>query len=197
MELLGNPAAEHPVGLDVARADARRRIGGGGRGTHGVPSGVECGAASSLRTVSVRRCAASGFPRKASAPASLRAAFGRQEAEDEDRGTPGRLVRLQAAAEREPVELRHQDLGDHDGGPEGTRELEGLEAVRGERDLEPGFREEIGLQVPHVRVAFDTEDYRPVHRNGLGQVRRPRLARPEGAWKRAPTEMPRRGGLEL
>ena len=67
----GESAAEHLVGLDVARADARRRIGGGGRGADGVPSGVECGAASSLRTVSVRRCAASGFLRKASAPASL------------------------------------------------------------------------------------------------------------------------------
>jgi len=39
-------------------------------------------------------------------------------------------VERAARAEREPVEFRHQDLGDHDGGPESARELEGRSHIR-------------------------------------------------------------------
>ena len=67
---------------------------------------------------------------------------------------------LDRPAQREPVELRDEDLGDDDVGRSARAHLERGEPVVGELDGEPGLVEEVGLELADVRIALDDEDDR-------------------------------------
>jgi hypothetical protein len=87
------------------------------------------------------------------------------------------VLPLEGPAHREPIGLRDEDLGDHDGGQQTASQVDRLETIVdrletivGELDREAGFLEEIALEVPDVRVALDHQDER-AHGSGLARHR--------------------------
>src|SRR5689334_21928962 len=109
------------------------------------------------------------------------AAAGRENAEDEDRDVAGLRIRLEPAAEGEPVEHGHQDLRDDDLGFVAPRLLQGSVAVRGESDRIAGLVQEVGFELANVRIPIHDED----DRFTLGQVgHRPRSSRRRDGYPR-------------
>ena len=87
------------------------------------------------------------------------------------------------AAEREPIELRHEDLGYDDVGLHLARHRERGLAISGKLHAETGLVQKKRLEIAHVRIALDHENdcaVLPVGRPGLSHYpRRERTRRDE------------------
>ena len=87
---------------------------------------------------------------------------------------PRLRVALEQAAEREPVELGDENLGDHHGRSQGARLFERRLAVARELDRIPGEAQEVRFEFPDLLVALDDEDEDPrrpqARSGGLGSL---------------------------
>ena len=108
-----------------------------------------------------QRVLGEGFQEEGIGPRLSGPAGGGQDAKDNHGDVARSGVRLEPAAERQPVLVGNEDLRDDD-----VREilpslLQGLIPVLREPDGVTGLIQEVRLELAHVRIAIDNENDRP------------------------------------
>ena len=105
-------------------------------------------------------CSARGFRRKASAPASRARPAAARMLKTSTAISRVSGVRLEPAAEREPVERGDEDLRDDDVRDDLPSLLQGAISVLLEPDGVTGLMQEVRLELADVRIAIDDQDDR-------------------------------------
>ena len=98
-----------------------------------------------------------GFQQEGIGPRFTRPAGRRQDAEDQHRDAAREGIRLELAAQRQPVELGNEYLRDDDVGDELPGLRQGVVSVLFELDGVAGLVQEVRLELADVRITFDNE----------------------------------------
>lgn len=101
-----------------------------------------------------------GFDQERISAGVARAPMCGENAEYQHDGVGEFRVLLHRPAQRQAIQLGDHDLGDDDRGPPLTCELQRGDTVLGKVHREAGFVQKKGLEITHVRVAFDNKDQR-------------------------------------